>query len=467
MIKEVSNADIIHPKYHIGPHDVVTVITNPRGPASMRKYHRAALIIVALVSVVSLLFYRHEYNKLRYVLEVLNFFGKPGIKDINSNYHGVENFGSGKLDLRLGSPLPSWQRLKDDLFAYSAHHVRDTEIRVIAFGRTNHDLKLNCEVFFENRQPIKGNYRYLKIGKSSKLIDSENFVYIGYQLFCEYSDNHTPEGVSFFSAEQNTHNGSSIMNVKISPKSLATNELVVCVAPPLNKALSRVDMISFLNFHHMIGINHFVVYDNGIPSTFTEAVEDIVISRRLNLTFTIIPWNFPFSGFNQEFVKEIAEIDCLYRTYNKGEYSVTLYWEEYIILKLHHTLSELLTDFEKSEPSERYQVETSVFCTQQNNDMTIIETAPIAIRNTRKAALSSDASRQIYINKPHKCLNLNSVKSRKASTDLVTINLYRYCSELENKLGNTHDNSISRFAQEMIHAPIYLQFINRQTLLNE
>lgn len=41
----------------------------------MRKYQQLLLLLVSIISVTVLLIYKSENNRLKYVLEVVNFFG--------------------------------------------------------------------------------------------------------------------------------------------------------------------------------------------------------------------------------------------------------------------------------------------------------------------------------------------------------------------------------------------------------
>lgn len=466
MVKEQFRDEFFYPRKSFSyPSDVAPnlIIPNRRTPGSMRKYYQATLIAIALVSVISLLFYRHEYNKLRYVLEVINFFGKPGSKTSDPNCLG-ENHDSDKLDLRFDVPLPSWQRLNNDLFVYSVYRANQNEIRAIAFGKTKTgNLNMNCKVFFEGSKSTVGKFKYTKISNSSIIPHGQNAEYNGYQLLCQYSEFGIPEGVSFFGKEDGYSGESPVLNLKDSLQSLKSNEMAVCVAPPLNRSISHLDLLSFLNFHQIIGVAHFVVYDNGIPSKFTEVVKDIINSQELNFTFTIVPWNFPFNGISSDIVTRIVEADCLHRMYNKVEYGAVLHWEEYMVPKYHHNMLELLMELEKSMlSSDNYRLDTSVFCTQKRNGEETIEIGPTMLKKFGKFSENDIKNRIIYISKPHKSLNLGIRNARNADTVLINVNRYQYCSDLEKKLTFTDDRSILRFAEYLAEAPIYKQYVLRQ-----
>ena len=149
--------------------------TNRHAKVRMRKYYRAILLITAVISLISLLFYRHEYNRLRYVLEVVNYFGQP-------NQEGSLK----KTTLGLNEPLSSWQRLDDDLYVYTSYVINKGKIQTISYGQLN-NLNLNCFIFFEDLlTPIPGIFSFSVIGNTSDVPGKT--AYKGYLLACGYGD---------------------------------------------------------------------------------------------------------------------------------------------------------------------------------------------------------------------------------------------------------------------------------------
>ena len=78
----------------------------------MRKYYKLFMIVVTLVSVVCLLFYKTQYEKLYKVLEVLEFFGN----DVQSKDGSFQCSTKGYLPW---TP-PAFQRINNGHFIYSA-----------------------------------------------------------------------------------------------------------------------------------------------------------------------------------------------------------------------------------------------------------------------------------------------------------------------------------------------------------
>lgn len=118
----------------------------------MKKYYQAALALTAALSLVALLFYRHEYNKLRFVLQVFNYFGTP-----SSTPNETCSLAPITHDLLINDfsePTSTWQRLSDDLHVFSAYQF-DNQVRVLAFGnpgpiKTKH---LSCSIITNPENP--------------------------------------------------------------------------------------------------------------------------------------------------------------------------------------------------------------------------------------------------------------------------------------------------------------------------
>lgn len=123
--------------------------------AAMRKYYRMILFIFLFLSTISLLFYWHEYNRLRYVLEVLNFFGQPPEVAVtpdcllNTSLFSTENVTI------PDSVLPVWHRLGNDLFVFSAFWEvvgKKEHVKTIGVARFAATLKLGCRLWYEGHE---------------------------------------------------------------------------------------------------------------------------------------------------------------------------------------------------------------------------------------------------------------------------------------------------------------------------
>lgn len=426
----------------------------------MRKYYQAALAITAVVSLVSLLFYRHEYNKLRYVLEVFNYFGKPNQKTIEINCtNDVPTFT--KSNMKFDEPLPSWQRIDNDLYVYSAYNIHKKEVQVIGFGSLGSIKDTQCIIFFENEiDSVLGSFKYLPI---NNLNTSHN----GYNFYCTYTQNKIPVGITFLTKSNTNLYNTPILPIKSKSHDLNYTNIGVCVSPPLMKPMQLLEMISFINFHDIIGIDNFIVYDFGISNEFNSKLKELSQSQYpyWKFTYTIVPWNFPFSEIDSSVIKDIIQADCLYRTYNKVKYVITLSWEEYIVLRYHYSLVELMADFKRTRlKADRYKLKTFTFCTQQTDSAAGKNSMLLIFKKTHFNPSVTD-NQSVYVYNAHEALEKNNIYTREIGKDLVTLNRYTYCFGQLNQETDSEDTAILKFTDSIQNSSIFKKFVLENGLL--
>lgn len=434
----------------------------------MRKYYQAALAVITVVSLVSLLFYRHEYNKLRYVLEVFNFFGKPNQKNVEASCtNNVPLFNT--ANMKFDEPLPSWQRLENDLYIYSAYNIHNKEVQVLGFGLSSSIQDMQCIIFFHNEiKPVLGSFRYIQIRSNSNGTRiHKNSDYNGYHFYCTYAKNKKPVGVSFLTKSNLNLNETPMLAVKPPLHNSNYTNIGVCIAPPLKKPMHLSEMIAFINFHDIIGIDNFIVYDFGIASDFNGQLKELTKSQNpyWKFTYTVVPWNFPFSEIHPDVIKNLIQADCLYRTYNKVMYTITLSWEEYVVLKYHHSLVDLMANFKQfNTKADRYSIKSFTFCTQQI-DNAFNKNASFAIFKKTQYDSSIADDRSIYIYNTREVFKRDNVHIRTISTDLVAVNRYKYCFEKFNSGTGKEDSTILRFKEDVQNSPMYRRFITDKRFL--
>lgn len=417
----------------------------------MRKYYQAALVIIAIMSLVSLLFYRHEYNKLRYVLEVFNYFGKPNQKNEINCTNNIPIFT--KLDMKFEEPLSSWQRLENDLYVYSAYNIHDNEIQVIGFGSSNNINNMQCAILFENEtNSILGDFSYLLIDDNLNIANiDKNFNYKGYHFYCAYTKNKIPIGIMFFIKSNSDLNNVPILPIKSQSHTLNYANTAICITPPLTKPIQPLQMIGFIKFHDIIGVDNFIVYDFGIPNEYNSKLKELSKSQNSywKFTYTIVPWNFPFSNTHPTIIKNLIQADCLYRTYNKVMYIITLSWDEYIVLRYHHSLTDLMRDFKRSRlKADRYKLKTLTFCTEQTDNLINRNVTFMIFKKLHYDSSILD-NQPIYIYNMHEILKKKNIYTRAIGKDLITLNRYQYCFEKSNSETNVEDTSILRFIEDI------------------
>lgn len=361
----------------------------------MRKYYQLILVLISFISIVTLLIYRHEYYRLRYVLEVLNFFGKPGLSEIEFCGPGFnatmlsEILRNSSMEVRETPPL--FQQIDENFYSYSSFlrsyqkyqtltptyaHSIDT----IVIGKTNVNPAFRCNVWLENdSKPKAGRFSY------KVFVEHRNFTLYIFQCTMN-KDFGKPKGISFYVNDYNVNpihapiNRLIQVNTKRKPRKMSNIKFVnnivpaICVLPNQVPIISRDSFIEFLVFHQMMGVNYFTIYDSMIS-------EDVI--RRLNLLPSdITQWNIQFFPLNYPFifsksysiVRVAVELDCLFRhfRYDKEEtdkvsHVIPLSWDEFLVPRVHNNIKSVLGDF---DPMRSLQIKalTLLFCLNQPDD---------------------------------------------------------------------------------------------------
>ncbi|XP_013164115.1 PREDICTED: uncharacterized protein LOC106115303 [Papilio xuthus] len=361
----------------------------------MRKYYQLILVLISFISIVTLLIYRHEYYRLRYVLEVLNFFGKPGLSEIEFCGPGFnatmlsEILRNSSMEVRETPPL--FQQIDENFYSYSSFlrsyqkyqtltpsyaHSIDT----IVIGKTNVNPAFRCNIWFENEsKPKAGRFTHKVI------VEHVNFTVYVFRCITN-KDFGKPKGISFYVNDYNINpihapiNRLIEVNTKRKPRKMSNIKFVnnivpaICVLPNRVPIVSRDSFIEFLVFHQMMGVNYFTIYDSTIS-------EDVI--RRLNLlpsditqwNIQFFPLNYPFIFSKSYYIVRIAvELDCLFRhfQYDKEEadkvsHVIVLSWDEFLVPRVHDNIKSVIGDFDPMR-SLQMVAYTLLFCLNQPKD---------------------------------------------------------------------------------------------------
>ena len=436
----------------------------------MRKYYQVALAITATISLVALLIYRHEYNKLRFVLQVFGYFGNL---DEKNGVNRSPALGTSLLPeyRRLTEPMTSWQRLTNEIHIYSAYSISENEIRAIAFAGGSKKLDtMSCQLFYENdNKPISGVFSYNIIESSENIVDSQDgaktarrsspgTIYRAYYFICTHGgpfksgDRKNIAGITFATeTTQRYPNNAILLPVqKLHDNNEINNKVSICVAPSALPPVFDMDIIEFLSFHYLLGIRHFIVYNFAIPQRFNDAFSSF---PAVNFTYATVPWNFPITQVSPDIVRRIVQADCQYRTYGKADAFVTLTWQEFIVLKYHHTLEKLLQDMNTTGyTADRYKLPTFNFCIVDNEE-DVRKNTPNVLGNGKMVD-----SRAVYIYRPSAAFKKdNEMKTRHTTADVAAVNRYnKSCNFFErHELRSLDDPYVGKFSKNVRNSPIF------------
>ncbi|XP_053620417.1 uncharacterized protein LOC128680937 [Plodia interpunctella] len=425
--------------------------THRKSTSIMRKYYQLILVIVCFISIVTLLIYRHEYYRLRYVLEVLNFFGKPGLSEIEFCGPGFnatllsEILRNSSMEVRETPPL--FQEIDENFYSYSSFlksyqkyekltqtHVH--KIDTIVIGKAHVKPNFRCNLWLENKsKPKAGRFTYKIISEPIK--DFRLYIF-----HCSlYKDIGKPKGVSFYMNDYNINPVHAPINRVIQVNTKRTRressgirfvnivEPTICVIPNQVPLVSRDAFIEFLVFHHMMGVNIFTIYDSMIS-------EDII--RRLNLLpADITQWNIQFFPLNYPFifaksyeiVRSAIELDCLFRHFkfdkdetNKASHVMVLSWDEYLVPRVHTNIKALLSDFDPARNVRTAEVKPLLFCLNQEDDNNAEFGYPDIMKKTHYYKLPQDM-KSIYVRNLDSMTSFDDIYNLNSSSKFVPLEI--------------------------------------------
>lgn len=414
-------------------------------PGIMRKYYQLILIVICLISVVTLLIYRHEYYRLRYVLEVLNFFGKPGLSEIEFCGPGFnatmlsEILKNSSMEIRETPPL--FQQIDENFYAYTSflksyqkyNKLTPSDVHnidTIVIGKAQSEPSFRCNIWFDNNnKPKAGKFSYRAITEPV----GEFRVYV---FQCSLNKNlGKPKGVSFYVNDYNINPIHAPINrliavntkrkVRESSSVKFVNNIVpaICVIPNQVPMVTRDNFIEFLVFHHMMGFDYFTIYDSMIS-------EDII--RRLNLIpsditqwkIQFFPLNFPFVfAKSYEVVRSAIELDCLFRHFRldkedlgKVSHVVTLSWDEFLVPRVYSNVKAIIDDLDPTRKVHSFEVKPLLFCLNQNDDDNTNIAYPDIMKKTHY---------YIIPNQQIKSLHMRNLDAMKTFDDILNLNSSR------------------------------------------
>jgi len=92
-------------------------------------------------------------------------------------------------------------------------------------------------------------------------------------------------------------------------------------------------IIDWVNFHSQIGVDHFVIYDNG--SSYQDALEEQISTALPNVQVEVIAWNFPYGPTRHGQMKfcQVGQLNHCLTSNVDCEWLLNLDVDEYLILE--------------------------------------------------------------------------------------------------------------------------------------
>lgn len=424
----------------------------------MKKYQQFILVVLSILSLVSLLFYRHEYNKLRYVLEVLNFFGTPGIST-SATSSCAQNISVERQ--MMSEPLPAWQRVSNTLYIYSAYwETLDDKghVKALAIGELNENLKYGCYVWYD-MQPdaIKGQFSFsgiagknqeapLKNSIGSKYFNKQRKMK-GFMFYCGIdSANMVPIGVTFHKKGNEDSSQAFIPVTNVNVNQPVQNSTAACVLPLEYPSWQKSQYLEFLSFHKAVGVNDFIIYGGNVQH---HVVSPILKDVSYDINLIMLQWNYPFVG-DPDLVKLIAENDCILRTRGYFENVAVIKWNQFLVPQYHSNINNILLDYDPDRKTQKFVFPTLLFCSEYKDDVKSDLSLPLVFRKTRFAMAKGDTSVAVF--RPQ----LTTGLSLKVNKDTANVHWYTNCDGFDlkspDKTSKKLDYSILRFKEELMQS---------------
>lgn len=344
----------------------------------MRKYQQLCLIVISLLSVVILLIYRSENNRLKYVLEVVNFFGRSDA----STLVRLNETDDPKFD--FANPLPVWQRIGKGFFAYSAHWRKYNlmpggEVTTLVVGLTHAIVSFKCDLKYSNGTLQRGKFGFTRETSTTKVEPSDlSETFIFYRFICKVpNDLQVPNSIQFTDVNYKSKHHLQLreMNPKKIPHKLTLTACLSLVKEPMEGTkqsepfVQENHLLEYFFHHHLIGIDEFLVYDAGYLNPHL-----IEMLTKHQIRFSIFPFNFPFSTDNYKSIRQIIKTDCLMRTKHFSTYTMLTEPNEFLYTKMNFQLpaGPLKTLKQFLPQHHRFDLETNVVCISPNH-ATLIE----------------------------------------------------------------------------------------------
>ncbi|XP_026466933.1 uncharacterized protein LOC113370476 [Ctenocephalides felis] len=403
----------------------------------MKKYYQLSLIIISFISLVLVIIYRNEYNRLRYVLEVLNFFGKPN--GIENNYCNLlENV---TMINKYNVPIPAWQNI-GDAYIYSAFWDESSiggTVQALGISKEVAFPLFMCSIWYTNQiKPVKGKFSTQLLSTSSN-----EYNYKLYIFSCRVDKSFgVPFNVMYYKDSNIKSSGIPVYSKNfLSP----SNSILACIKPT-HSTRNPTETIEFLNFHQVLGIKNYIIYDNGIlvPS---------LLNPLIGLDITVLPWNLPFY-LEQELVHQIIENDCLMRTKNAVEMNVILNWNELIVPSAETSVSSLINAYDPLQRFKKFQFSVLDFCLdfqdEENNPKTQVIFHKLHYKKKKESATFLIRSKSI-----------NDDESQQKLIDSEIAIVQRYVECFKHNISNKLDRSsiILRFNTDFVKTYLYKLWI--------
>lgn len=313
---------------------------------SMRKYQQLALTIVSVVCLVAFLFYKHEYERLRYTLEYLDTFGEPP-----SKLEAARPQCGYNTHHKIATPPADWVQVTFDLEVYSSYWddsngLGEPQIRTVGAVRKTSATPsdLGCLVWFESEsEPVPGSCSVEPVserehGHSTHKEDIEVLYLLCTAHNKKLMLSKTPYMIQF--TVGNSEVSKPVFIHESESSKSVINKSAVCILP-VEGPVTTLKIIEFIAFYNIIGIDRFSIYGPVLTPLARKLLDKYSDEVGIEFEEKLFSSSHSFK-LEKAVVKKIIELDCLYRHRDTHENVLILDLDQYLILKHKATLQETL-----------------------------------------------------------------------------------------------------------------------------
>ncbi|XP_076315346.1 uncharacterized protein LOC143227876 [Tachypleus tridentatus] len=140
---------------------------------------------------------------------------------------------------------------------------------------------------------------------------------------------------------------------------------VMCVKPLYGPFTNKELLSEFFAYYTIIGINHFFVYKYQISH---EIINFLNFLKNSGISLTVVPWTIPFTVDatikTTQLLHRLMRQDCNYRSMYRYEYTVNVDVDEFLVLKKHPNIQNMLWSLSSFGLSGYFTFREVRFCPQ-------------------------------------------------------------------------------------------------------
>ena len=224
------------------------------------------------------------------------------IDDFMSSYEATSEWNQTELS------LTDWQTVEGTNYKFSVYSAyydnrQGRIIRIIAAAHSLKPCNVSCLLTYPNMKTLV--IQAIK----KRLNENHGKNYSAYFIICPLESRDIPTFVSVV-ANGTVGNRLKIFNLPKSTKSAEVKNLAICV-PPLYDFEFGLELLEFIEFNRMMGVEHFVFYNQSVSRVITCIMNEYIKQGLV----TVLPWKMNMKS-NSEIIAEgiMASLnDCLYR----------------------------------------------------------------------------------------------------------------------------------------------------------